>query len=123
MFLLKRFFLCNIMVVQDLYKRSVLNMENFIKKIGWTSILTSVVFAILGLIIYFNPNTTFAIITYIIGQLSAVISIITANVSPALCHETQLTYSYISNYIEPRIIPSGSLWGNMGKCKKSLHPP
>ena len=50
-------------------------MENFIKKIGWTSILTSVVFAILGMIIYFNPNTTFAIITYIIGAISIIMGI------------------------------------------------
>ena len=50
-------------------------MENFIKKMGWTSILTSIVFAILGLIIYYNPNTTFQIITYIIGAAFIIMGI------------------------------------------------
>lgn len=50
-------------------------MENFVKKMGWTSVLTSVVFAILGLIIYFNPNTTFSIITYVIGAIFILIGI------------------------------------------------
>ena len=50
-------------------------MENFIKKIGWTSILTSIIFAILGLIIYYNPNTTFQIITYIIGAIFIIMGI------------------------------------------------
>lgn len=50
-------------------------MDNFIKKMGWTSILTSIVFAVLGLIIYFNPNTTFKVITYIIGIIFIIIGI------------------------------------------------
>ena len=50
-------------------------MENFIKKIGWTSILTSIVFAVLGLIIYYNPNTTFTVITYIIGAIFIIMGI------------------------------------------------
>lgn len=50
-------------------------MENFIKKMGWTSILTSIVFAILGFIIYYNPNTTFTVITYIIGAIFIVMGI------------------------------------------------
>ena len=50
-------------------------MENFVKKMGWTSILTSVVFAVLGLIIYLNPNTTFTLITYIVGAIFILIGI------------------------------------------------
>lgn len=44
-------------------------MEQFFKKIGWTSIVTSLGFAILGLIIAYNPNTTFQIISYVLGGI------------------------------------------------------
>ena len=42
---------------------------------GWTSILTSIIFAILGLIIYYNPNTTFQIIT-VQGSIISIIGIL-----------------------------------------------
>lgn len=42
-------------------------MEQFLKKMGWTSIITSLAFAVIGLIIAYNPNTTFTIISYLIG--------------------------------------------------------
>lgn len=51
-------------------------MEQFFKKMGWTSILTSFIFAILGLIIAYYPNTTFQFITYIIGAIFIAIGII-----------------------------------------------
>lgn len=44
-------------------------MEQFFKKIGWTSIITSIGFAILGLIIAFYPNTTFQIISNVLGSI------------------------------------------------------
>lgn len=44
-------------------------MEQFLKKMGWTSIITSLGFSILGLIIAYNPNTTFQIISYILGGI------------------------------------------------------
>lgn len=44
-------------------------MEQFFKKIGLTSIITSLCFAILGLIIAYNPNTTFRIISNILGAI------------------------------------------------------
>lgn len=44
-------------------------MEQFFKKMGWTSIITSLGFSILGLIIAYNPNTTFQIISYILGGI------------------------------------------------------
>lgn len=44
-------------------------MEQFFKKIGWTSIMTSLCFAILGLVIAYNPNTTFQIISYVLGGI------------------------------------------------------
>ena len=42
-------------------------MEQFLKKMGWTSIITSLAFAVIGLIIAYNPNATFTIISYLIG--------------------------------------------------------
>lgn len=42
-------------------------MEQFLKKMGWTSIITSLGFAIIGLIIAYNPNATFKVISYLIG--------------------------------------------------------
>lgn len=42
-------------------------MEQFLKKMGWTSIITSLSFAVIGLIIAYNPNATFTIISYLIG--------------------------------------------------------
>ena len=44
-------------------------MEQFFKKMGWTSIITSLGFAILGLVIAYNPNTTFQIISYVLGGM------------------------------------------------------
>ena len=56
--------------------KEVIKMEQFFKKMGWTSILTSFIFAILGLIIAYYPNTTFQFITYIIGAIFIAIGII-----------------------------------------------
>ena len=44
-------------------------MEQFFKKIGWTSIITSLAFTVLGIIIVYNPNTTFQIISYVLGAI------------------------------------------------------
>ena len=44
-------------------------MEQLFKKIGWTFIITSLCFAILGLVIAYNPNTTFQIISYVLGGI------------------------------------------------------
>lgn len=44
-------------------------MEQFLKKIGWTSIITSLGFGVLGLVIAYNPNTTFQIISYVLGGI------------------------------------------------------
>ncbi len=51
-------------------------MERFLKKMGWTSILTSLILAILGLIIAYHPDTTFQFITYIIGTIFIVAGVI-----------------------------------------------
>ena len=44
-------------------------MQQFLKKIDWTSIITSLAFAILGLIVAYNPNTTFQIISNVLGAI------------------------------------------------------
>jgi len=51
-------------------------MEQFFKKIGWTSIITSLCFAILGLVIAYNPNTTLKIISYVLGGILIVYGVI-----------------------------------------------
>lgn len=51
-------------------------MEEFLKKTGWTSIITSVVIAIIGIIIILNPMTTMNIIAYTLGGIFIVFGII-----------------------------------------------
>ena len=51
-------------------------MEKFLKKAGWTSILTSIVLAILGLIMIYNPDTTMQFISTILGGIFIIIGII-----------------------------------------------
>jgi len=42
-------------------------MENFFKKTGWISIVTSIITAIIGIAIIHNPNSIMNIISYIFG--------------------------------------------------------
>ena len=51
-------------------------MEQFFKKMGWSPIVTSLAFTIIGLIIAYNPNTTFKVISYVIGGIFIVYGII-----------------------------------------------
>ena len=44
-------------------------MEDFLKKTGWTSIITSVVTAIIGIIIIGSPETTMKIVAYVLGAM------------------------------------------------------
>lgn len=44
-------------------------MEQFLKKIGWSSVITSIGFAILGIVITCYPNTTFQIISNVLGAI------------------------------------------------------
>lgn len=50
-------------------------MEQFFKKMGWTSIVTSLAFAVLGIIIAYNPNTTFKVISYMLGGILVAIGV------------------------------------------------
>ena len=51
-------------------------MDKFLKKAGWTSILTSVIFAIIGLIMIYYPESTIMFISTIIGIFFIVVGII-----------------------------------------------
>ena len=51
-------------------------MEKFLKKAGWTSVLTSIIFAIIGLIMIFFPDTTMKFISTILGAFFIIIGIL-----------------------------------------------
>lgn len=42
-------------------------MEKFLKKTGWTSIITSIITAIVGVVIISNPAVTMQIVAYVLG--------------------------------------------------------
>lgn len=50
-------------------------MEQFLKKAGWTSVITSIIFAIIGLIMIFYPDTTMKFISTVLGIFFIVIGI------------------------------------------------
>ncbi len=51
-------------------------MEKFLKKAGWTSILTSLVLAIIGIVMIYNPQTTMQFISTILGIFFIIMGII-----------------------------------------------
>ena len=51
-------------------------MDNFLKKAGWTSILTSLVLAVIGIIMIYRPEATMQFISTILGIFFIVIGII-----------------------------------------------
>lgn len=51
-------------------------MEKFLKKAGWTSILTSLILAVIGIIMIYNPETTMQFISTILGIFFIVIGVI-----------------------------------------------
>lgn len=51
-------------------------MEKFLKKIGCSSIVISLFFSILGIMIACNPNTTFKMISYILGTILTIYGVI-----------------------------------------------
>lgn len=42
-------------------------MEKFLKKAGWTSIITSLILAIIGFVMIYNPDTTMQFISTVLG--------------------------------------------------------
>ena len=51
-------------------------MEDFLKKTGWTSLITSVVTAITGIIIVCNPMVTMKLIAYTLGAMFILFGIV-----------------------------------------------
>lgn len=51
-------------------------MEKFLKKAGWTSIVTSLIFGLIGLVMIYNPDTTMKFISTLIGVFFIVIGVI-----------------------------------------------
>ena len=51
-------------------------MEKFLKKAGWTSVITSLIFAIIGLVMIYNPETTMIFISTILGIFFIVVGVI-----------------------------------------------
>ena len=60
----------------NLGEKEVSEMEQILKKMGWASIVTSIAFAIIGLIMVYNPDTTFKVISYLIGGFFIIFGII-----------------------------------------------
>lgn len=50
-------------------------MENFLKKTGWVSVITSVAFAVLGLILILNPEGVLNVIFYVLGTIFVIFGI------------------------------------------------
>lgn len=44
-------------------------IKEFLKKSSWTSIVESIIFAILGIILIYKPNETVSVISYILGAI------------------------------------------------------
>ena len=51
-------------------------MEDFFKKTGWISMATSGIFALLGLILLYNPNQVLTMVCYAVGGIFIVAGII-----------------------------------------------
>ena len=51
-------------------------MEKFLKKAGWTSVVTSLIFGIIGLVMIYNPETTLKFISTILGVFFILVGII-----------------------------------------------
>lgn len=51
-------------------------MEKILKKAGWTSVITSLIFALIGLIMIYNPETTMIFISTILGIFFIVVGLI-----------------------------------------------
>jgi len=49
------------------------NVENFFKKTGLVSIITSIIFGVLGLILMIDPNKVLTVIFYVIGGIFLVV--------------------------------------------------
>lgn len=57
-------------------KKGGKNMEDFFKKTGLVSIITSIVFAVLGLILMYNPSQVLTIVCYVLGAVFIIIGVL-----------------------------------------------
>ncbi len=51
-------------------------LEKFLKKTGWSSLISSIIFAILGIILIAKPEETVKFVSYILGGIFVLIGII-----------------------------------------------
>lgn len=51
-------------------------LKNLLKKSGWMSIIESLIFAVLGIILVWKPNEIMAMISYIIGAIFITVGVI-----------------------------------------------
>lgn len=51
-------------------------LEKFLKKTGWSSLISSIIFAILGIILIAKPEETVKLVSYILGGIFVLIGII-----------------------------------------------
>ena len=51
-------------------------MEKFLKKAGWTSVITSLIFALIGLIMIFYPDTTMQVMSTVLGIFFIIVGVI-----------------------------------------------
>lgn len=50
-------------------------LERLLKKTGWSSLITSIVFAVLGIILVLNPEGTVKTVSYVIGGVFIVVGL------------------------------------------------
>ena len=51
-------------------------MEKFLKKAGWTSVITSLIFALIGLVMIFYPATTMQVMSTVLGIFFIIVGVI-----------------------------------------------
>lgn len=50
-------------------------LKNLLKKTGWISIVESLIFSILGIVLVCNPNSVMAVISYVLGSIFIIIGL------------------------------------------------
>lgn len=51
-------------------------MEIFLKKTGWTGIITSLVFTLIGIVLIVNPEVTIKVISYVLGAIFICVGVV-----------------------------------------------
>ena len=50
-------------------------LESLLKKTGWNALITSVVFAVLGIVLIMNPEGTVRVVSYILGAMFIIVGL------------------------------------------------